>query len=281
MLPSFTLYHAANVHFLPSTTTQYNTMASCKEISRLATHMTITTGSGRPSRNSQGIHSTLLNPARPTTLLSDALVTPVNSELTRSILPDNRNHTTSDTPITLITKSAQDRQVEALTPCMRQHNRFVDPSGKLLQPGTVIFCDDLSFVVSSNGKIYNFTGGNMKQLYITDPSEQKFLVKAVNSPSTFSNILGSVLGLFPRFRKRQSQIDNHKNEDQEQTSAEALTIKMIHAISSGNSTELGNNVDTTSEGNASDLANFCADKSAHHNMQDTAPYQENLFPNCT
>ena len=279
ILPSFTLYHTANICFLPSTTTQYNTMASHKELSRLATDMTITASSGRPSRNSQGIHSTLLNPARPTTLLSDALGTPVNFELTRSILPDNRNHTASDTPITLITASVQDRQVEALTPCMRQHDRFVDPSCKPLQPGTVIVCDDLPFVVSSNGKIYNFTGGNMKQLYITEPSEQKFLVKATNSPSTFSNILGSVLGLLPRFRKRQSQIDNHKNKDQEQTSAKASTIKMIHTISSGNVTELGNNVDTISEGNVSDLTNFCTHKSAHHNMQDAAPYQENLFPN--
>ena len=95
---------------------------------------------------------------------------------------------------TPITASAQGRQVEALTPCMRQHDRFVDPSGKLLQPGAVIVCEDLPFVVFSNGKIYNFMGGNMKQLYITDPSKQKFLVKAANSSSTFSNIIGSVLG---------------------------------------------------------------------------------------
>ena len=176
-------------------------MASHKEISRLATDMTITTGSRRPSRNSQGICSTLQNPTRPTTLLSDAPSTPVNSQLVRSILPENRNHTASDTPNTPITTSAQDRQVEALTPGTKLHDRFVDPSGKLLQPGTVIVCEDLPFVVSSNGKIYNFTGGNMKQLDVTDPSEHKFLVKAANSPSTFSNIFGSVLELLQRFEK--------------------------------------------------------------------------------
>ena len=44
----------------------------------------------------------------------------------------------------------------------------------------------------------------MKQLYIADPSEYKFLVKAANSPSTFSDIFNSVLGLLPRFGKRQS-----------------------------------------------------------------------------
>ena len=37
-------------------------------------------------------------------------------------------------PITM-----QDRQVEVHMPCMRQHDRFVDPKGKLIQPGTAIF----------------------------------------------------------------------------------------------------------------------------------------------
>ena len=54
---------------------------------------------------------------------------------------------------------------------MRQHDRFVDPEGKPLQPGTIIFCEDVPFIVSANGKIYNYTGGNIKQLYIADPSE--------------------------------------------------------------------------------------------------------------
>ena len=60
-----------------------------------------------------------LNPTRPTTPLSDAPSTPVNSQLARSILPDNRNHTASDTPNTPITTSAQDKQVEALTACSK------------------------------------------------------------------------------------------------------------------------------------------------------------------
>ena len=76
--------------------------------------------------------------------------------------------------------SSQDRQVEVIMPCTRQHNRFVDPTSKPLKPGTVIVCEDFPFIVSSNGKIYNYTGGNMKQLYITDASEHKFLVKDVN-----------------------------------------------------------------------------------------------------
>ena len=73
--------------------------------------------------------------------------------------------------------------------CTRQHDRFVDPNGKPLQPGMVIFCDDPPFIVSANGKIYNHTGGNMKQSYIADPSEHKFLAKEANRPGTLSNIL--------------------------------------------------------------------------------------------
>ena len=204
ILPSFTLYLTTNIHYLPCNTTHFSTLASWKEMSRLVTDIDITTGSGRHSRNNQGIYNTSLQPTRTTTLLSEAQSTPVNSQLGRSILPDNRNSTASDTPDILVTVLTQDRQVEVLTTCTRQHDRFVDPSGKPLQPSTVIVCEDLSFVVSRNGKIYNFTGGNMKQLYITDPSKHKFLVKAANSPSTFSNILGSVLGLLPGFYKRQS-----------------------------------------------------------------------------
>ena len=156
--------------------------------------MNITTESGRPSRNSQGICNTLLQPAMPTTLLPEIPVnpatvpsTPLNSPLARSILPDNSSHAATDTPSSNspVAISTQDKQAVVLTPCMRQHDRFVDPTGTSLQPGTVIACEDLPFVVSGNGKIYNFTEGNMKQLYITDPSKHKFLVKAANSPSTF------------------------------------------------------------------------------------------------
>ena len=145
-------------------------------------------------------------PVNPATVPS----TPVNSPLARSILPDNSSHAVTDTsnsnsPVAI---STQDKQVEVLTPCTRQHDRFVDPTGKPLQPGTVIVCEDLPFIVSSNGKIYNVTGGNIKQMYIADPSEHKFLIKAANSPSTFSNILGSVVGLLPRFHRRQNQTNN-------------------------------------------------------------------------
>ena len=44
--------------------------------------------------------------------------------------------------------------VEILTPCTRQYDRFVDPQGRPLQPGAIIFCKDFPFIVSANSKIY-------------------------------------------------------------------------------------------------------------------------------
>ena len=110
--------------------------------------MNITTGSGRPSRNSQGIHNTPLQPSMPTTPLTETPVNsatvpsmPTASPLARSVLSDNTSHTVTDTsnPNSSVLTSLQDRQIEVLTPCTRQHGRFVDPKGKPLQPGMVIF----------------------------------------------------------------------------------------------------------------------------------------------
>ena len=124
-------------------------MASCKEVSRLVTNMNLTTGSGRPSRNSQGIHNTLLQPTLLTTPLPEIPVntvimphTPVTILAAKSIPSKSNSSAVMDTsnlnipiPVTM-----QDRHVEVLMPCMRQHDRFVDPKGNPLQPGTVIFC---------------------------------------------------------------------------------------------------------------------------------------------
>ena len=113
-------------------------MASHKEISRLATDMILTTGSGRPSRNSQGIHNTLLQPTMPTTLLPETPVntdtvphTPVTNPVARSIHSKSNSSAVMDTsnPNTPVPITMQDRQVEALMLCTRQHDRFVDPEG--------------------------------------------------------------------------------------------------------------------------------------------------------
>ena len=173
------------------------------------------------------------------------------------------------------------RQVEALTPCMRQNDRFVNPSGHPLQPGTVIVCNDLPFIVSNNGKIYNFMGGNMKQLYITDPSEHKFLVKSANSPSTLSNIFSSVLGLFPRIGNRQSNTNKHKNEDQKLSATEASNIEAMCTANSSKGMNSSYSTDTIREVDVSDLANLSADVNIHHNVHYKPLLHGGLFQNST
>ena len=101
-------------------------------------------------------------------------------------VPQSQTLSNPNTPVPL---SMQDKQVEVLTPCMKQHDRFVDPEVKPLQAGMVIICENLPFIVSANSKIYNYTGGNIKQLYIADPSKHKFLVNEANRPGTLSNII--------------------------------------------------------------------------------------------
>ena len=157
--------------------------------------------------------------------MSDQQGTPVNTLLPRSVLtkigPD-QDSSSSDTP-------PSKRQVESFTPCVRQNDRFVDLSGKPLQPGTVIICDKIPFIESNNGKIYNFTRGSFKQLYVTDPSKNKFLVRLANSPSTFSSIINSVIGLFPRFSSKQTNSVKHKSEHQVQSTSK-LQIQKHYVI---------------------------------------------------
>ena len=159
--------------------------------------------------NSQGICNMPQHPMEYTASQSDQQGTPVNTPHPRNVLTTNDPHQDSvlaDTP-------SSQRQVESFTPFIRQNDRFVDPLGKPLQPGTIIICDKIPFVVSNNGKIYNFTGGSFKQLYVTDPSEHKFLISLANSPSTFSSIINSVISLLPRFGSKQTNA-NKTNENQ-------------------------------------------------------------------
>ena len=128
-------------------------------------------------------------------------------------------------PISTDTPSSQ-RQVKSFTPCIRQNDRFVDPSGKPLQLGTIIMCDKIPFVVSNT--IYNFTGGSFTQLYVTDSSEHKFLVSLANSPSTFSSIINSVISLLPRFSSKQTDSNKHTTENQVQPIIKAS--KQKHSI---------------------------------------------------
>ena len=154
-------------------------------------------------------------------------------------------------------------------------DRFVNLLGKALWPGTIIICDKIPFIVSNNGKIYNFTGGSFKQLYIADPSKHKFLVRLANSPCTFSSIINSVIGLFPRFSSKQTDSDIHKSEHQAQSMMEASNSETL-----SNNGNKGINVrtDTISEVDVSDLEDLSSDV-AHHNACDNPSLQDNLFQN--
>ena len=129
----------------------------------------------------------------------------------------------------------------------------------------------------------------MKQLYIADPSEHKFLVKEANRPSTFSNILDAVLGMLPGFCKRQNNASPNTKEveDKEQATPEASTIDTISTLdnsNSGKNSKMGNNVDNITESNAflsnvhntSDIADFCTNTSAQNDIHNSG-----LFPTCT
>ena len=202
-------------------------------------------------------------------LQSDQQGTPVNTSLPRSVLTENgpdQDSNSSGTP-------PSQRQAESFTPCVRQNDRFVDPSGKPLQPGTIIICDKIPFIVPNNGKIYNFTGGSFKQLYVTDPSEHKFLVLLANSHSTFSSIINSVIGLFPRFSSKQTNSDKHKSKHQAQSIIEASETL-------GNNGNKGINVstDTIPEVDISDLVDLSSD-AIHHDVPDNRSLHKDLFQN--
>ena len=72
----------------------------------------------------------------------------------------------------------------------------------------------------------------MKQLYIADPSEHKFLVNEANRMGTLYNILGSVLGMLPGFCRKQNNALHNTKETEEQThgTPEASTIGTTSTI---------------------------------------------------
>ena len=242
-------------------------MASQRELSKLTTDMNTIPSSDRLSRNSQGICNKSQHPMEYTASQSDQKGTPVNIPLPGSMLTTNdpnQDSILADTP-------SSQRQVKSFTPCIRQNDRFVNPSGKPLQPGTVIICDKISFVVSNNGKIYNFTGGSFKQLYVADPSEHKFLVSLANRPSTFSSITNSVISLLPKFGSKQTNSNKHTNENQVQTVIEATVTE---AFNNNGNADL--NVSTDTIADVSDLA-YLSQNAVHHKTHDNPSPHENLF----
>ena len=141
ILPSFHFVSHSKHSQATSIIQPKDTMASYREISRLTTNMNTIAGSGRPSRNSQGICRASQHPTGYTTLPSEAQGVPVNPQFSRSVLTENGSHQAPNTS----TLPSQ-RQLKALIPCMRQNDRFVNPSGNPLQSGTIIVCNNLPFV---------------------------------------------------------------------------------------------------------------------------------------
>ena len=184
-------------------------------------------------------------------------------------LPKNRpdkDSISADTP-------PSQRQVESFTPCFRQNDRFVNPSGKPLPPGTVIICDKILFVVSNNENIYNFTGGSFRQLYVTDPREHKFLVSLANSQSTLSSIINSVLSLFPRFSNKQTDSNKHKNKNQVQSKIKASNTE---AFNNNSNKDLNVSTDTIAYVDISDLADMSSD-AVHNKTCNNSSLHKNLF----
>ena len=72
----------------------------------------------------------------------------------------------------------------------------------------------------------------MKQIYIADPREHRFLVGEENRPGVIANILGSVLIMLPGFHNRQNSTTLDPSESDEQVSAmpETSTIETASMI---------------------------------------------------
>ena len=126
----------------------------------------------------------------------------------------------------------------------------------------------IPFVVSNNGKIYNFTGGSFKLLYVADPSEHKFLVSLANSQSTFSSIITSVLNLFPRFSGKQTE----SSKNQVQPIIEASNTE---AFNNGNK-DLNISTNTIADVDVSDAEDINSD-AVHHEMHNNPFLHKNLF----
>ena len=121
--------------------TMQNTMASCREISWLTTDMNTIPGSGIPSRNSQGIHNVSQYSKGYTTPPSEQQDIPVNTPFPGSVLTKNgprQDSSSSSTP-------PSQRQVGSFTPCVRQNDKFVNPSGNPFQPGIMLTLVNIHF----------------------------------------------------------------------------------------------------------------------------------------
>ena len=94
-----------------------------------------------------------------------------------------------------------------------------------------------------------------------------------NSPSTFSSIINSVIGLFPRFSSKQTDSSKHKNKNQVQSIIEASNTEAL--INNGNK-GLNVSTDTIANVDISDLADLSSN-AVHHETHNNPSTPENLF----
>ena len=238
-------------------------MASHRKLSKLSINLNTTPSSGRLLKNSRGIHHVSPHTMGNNSTQTDQPSTLKNTPLPRRVPTDN----SPDLDSALATPPSQG-PVENFTPCVRQNDRFVDPSGNPNQPGTVIKCNKLPFTVSNNCKIYNFTGGSFKQLYITDPNKHKFLASLANSPSTFSSLLSSALKLLG-FSNNWMQSNTNQIQPIIETSSSEVLI-------SNNSKNLNVSMDTIPEVDVSDFTDVNPNVE-HGNMHDNPSAHETLY----
>ena len=89
----------------------------------------------------------------------------------------------------------------------------------------------------------------MKQLYVADLREHRFLVNETNRPGTITNISGSVLSMLPGFHKKQNSTTHNPNKTEEQTSATPETSTIDTASTINNKNAVNNNGKTEKKGN--------------------------------
>ena len=96
-----------------------------------------------------------------------------------------------------------------------------------------------------------------------------------NSSSTFSSIINSVIGLFPRFSSKQTDSDKHKTKHQAQS-----IIKASNSETLSNNGNKGINVstDTIPEVDVSDLVDLSSD-AVHHDACNDPSLHKDLFQN--
>ena len=97
-----------------------------------------------------------------------------------------------------------------------------------------------------------------------------------NSPSTFSSIINSVIGLFLRFSSKQTDSNKNKNENQVQSAIEASNTE---ALNNNGNKGLNVSTDAIADVDVSDLTDLSSN-TVHHDACDNTSLHENLFQGC-